>query len=60
MPMEFKTKKMEKNKTIIPCIDKIMGLSSDYLCEYIYEEEIKSIEMHPFDLPTFKKMEEEK
>ena len=54
------TKKMEKNKTIIPCIDKIMSLSSDCLCEYTYKEDFKTVEMNQFDLPTFKQMKEEK
>ena len=46
-------KEMQKNKTVIPCIDKILGLSSDSINEFIYLEEKKSIEMKGFDLPTF-------
>ena len=47
-------KEMQKNKTIIPCIDKIFGLTNDSFYEYIYQEENKSIDFKEFDLPTFK------
>ena len=43
----------QKNTTIIPCIDKVLGLSNDSIYEYIYKEENKSVEIHEFDLPSF-------
>ena len=52
------TKKMEKNKTIIPCIDKGLGLSNDSIYEYIYKVDSKSIEMKQFDLPTLNPVKE--
>ena len=50
-------KEMQKNKTVIPCIDKILGLSSDSIFEFIYQEEKKNIEMKGLDLPTFNKID---
>ena len=46
-------KEMQKNKTIIPCIDKILGLTNDFISEFTYLEEKKSIVMKGFDFPTF-------
>ena len=50
-------KEMQKNKTIIPCIDKILGISNDSIYEYIYDDEDKSFAFKEFDLPTFKSLD---
>jgi WD40 repeat protein len=50
-------KEIQKNKTIIPCIDKILGISNDSIYEYIYDDEDKSFAFKEFDLPTFKSLD---
>ena len=49
-------KEIQKNKTIIPQIDKILGLSNDSINEYDYQEEKNFIDMKKFDLPTFEEI----